>query len=65
MLTVATNSKGHPFPPSWQLLVQWVVEAWEKIPSELAMKSWIVSRYQTTEQIADANASNGVITEYS
>ena len=65
MLTAPTNSKGHPFPPSRQLLAQWVVETWEKIPAELVRKSWIVSGYQTTEHIADAHASNCVITEYS
>jgi len=30
---------GNPLPPSCRLLAGWVVQAWEKVPTELVKKS--------------------------
>ena len=46
-LTAPVNKKtGHPLAPSRQLLAQWVVQAWEKVPEELIRKAWVVSGYK-------------------
>ena len=40
-LNVTTNPKtGHPLDPSRQLLVQWIVKAWAKVPKELVRNLW-------------------------
>ena len=40
-LNAPTNPKtGHPMAPSHQLLAQWIVKAWAKVPKELVQKSW-------------------------
>ena len=33
---------GHPLAPSCQLLAQWILKAWAKVPQELVWKSWEV-----------------------
>ena len=39
LLNAQTNPKtGHPMAPSRQLLVQWIVKAWAKVPKELVWK---------------------------
>ena len=63
-LSAPINDKtGHPCAPSRQLLVQWVVQAWEKIPTDLIKKAWTVSGYK---KFSDLEASNtGDIVQYS
>ena len=40
-LNAPNNPKtGHPLSPSCQLLAQWIVKAWAKVPKELVRKSW-------------------------
>ena len=40
-LNAPTNPKtGHPLDPSRQLLAQWIVKAWAKVPKEPVRKSW-------------------------
>ena len=42
-LNAPTNPKtGHPLAPSRQLLAQWIVKAWAKVPKEPVQKSWEV-----------------------
>ena len=42
-LNSPTNPKtGHPLAPYCQLLAQWIVKAWAKVPKELVRKSWEV-----------------------
>ena len=45
ILTAPIGNTGNPTPPSRQLLSMWVVEAWEKIPAELVVKSWTACGY--------------------
>ena len=43
LLNAPTNPKtGHPLAPSCQLLAQWIVKAWAKVPKETVRKSWEV-----------------------
>ena len=40
-LKAPTNPKtGHLLAPSRQLLAQWIVKAWAKVPKELVRKLW-------------------------
>ena len=42
-LNAPTNPKtGHLLAPSRQLLAQWIVKAWAKVPKEPVWKSWEV-----------------------
>ena len=64
-LTAPVNKKtGHPLAPSRQLLAQWVVQAWEKVPEELIRKAWVVSGYKDVEKLQDAATSQELV-EYS
>ena len=49
-----TNPKiGHPLAPSCQLLVQWIVKAWAKVPKEIVRKLWEVCGYYSTEDLSN------------
>ena len=49
-LNAPTNpTNGHPLAPSCQLLAQWIVKTWAKVPKELVRKSWEVCEYKSTE----------------
>ena len=53
-LNVPTNPKtGHPLAPSRQLLAQWIVKAWAKVPKEHVRKSWEVYGYKSTEDLSN------------
>ena len=46
-LNALTNPKtGHPLAPSHQLLAQWIVKVWAKVPKEPVRKSWGVCGYK-------------------
>ena len=63
-LTAPTNpSTGHPIPPSRQLCATWVVEAFDKLPTELIKKAWQVCGYKSREEILSDNDTS--LTEYS
>ena len=48
-LNALTNPKtGHPLAPYRQLLAQWIVKTWAKVPKELVQKSWEVCGYKST-----------------
>ena len=48
-LNAPTNPKtGHPLAPSRQLLEQWIVKAWAKVPKEPVRKSWEFYGYKNT-----------------
>ena len=51
-LNAPTNPKtGHPLAPPHQLLAQWIVKAWAKVPKEPVRKSWEVCGYKSTEDL--------------
>ena len=55
------QKSGHPHPPSRQLIVQWVVMAWEKIPKELVQKAWVVSGDIMIQNLEDESASKELV----
>ena len=53
-LNAPTNPKtGHPLAPSRQLLAQWIVKAWAKVPKETVQKSREVYGYKLTEDLSN------------
>ena len=49
-----TNPKtGHWLSPSRQLISQWIVKAWAKVPKELVRKLWEVFGYRSTEDLGN------------
>ena len=66
-LNAPTNPKtGHPMAPSRQLLAQWIVKAWAKVPKEPVRKSWEFYGYKSTEDLSneEETASVAVINYY-
>ena len=60
-MNVPSNSKtGHPLAPSRQLLAQWIVKAWAKVPKELVRKSWEVCGYKSTEDLINEEETASV-----
>ena len=41
-----------PAGPCCQLLEQWIVKAWAKVPKELVRKLWEVCGYKSTENLS-------------
>ena len=61
-LNAPNNPKtGHPLAPSRQLLAQWIVKAWAKVPKELVRKSWEVYGYQSTEDLINEEETASVV----
>ena len=63
-MNAPTNPKtGHPLDPSSQLLEQWIVKAWAKVPKELVQKLREVCGYKSTEDLGneEETASAAVI----
>ena len=53
-LNAPTKPKtGHPLAPSCQLLPQWIVKAWAKVPTDLVRKSWEGCGYKSTEDLSN------------
>ena len=53
-LNAPTNPKtGHPMASSRQLLAQWIVKAWAKVPKEPVRKSWEVCGYKSTQDLSN------------
>ena len=52
---------GRPYPPTRQLIAQWVVKAWEKVPEELVKRSWEVCGYKSIESIRTDNTSTALV----
>ena len=53
-LNAPTNPKtGHPMAPSRQLLAQWIVKAWAKVPKEPVRKLCEVYGYKSTEDLSN------------
>ena len=64
-LNAPLNEKsGNPIPPSRQLLAQWVVMSWEKIPESLVKKAWEVCGYKSSQELND-EAEGGALVTYS
>lgn len=64
-LNAPINEKtGHPFQPSRQLLAQWVVAAWAKIPDELVRRAWEVCGYRSMDKLQEEARSEALV-EYS
>ena len=60
-LNAPTNPKtGHPLAPSRQLLAQWIVKAWAKVPKEPVRKSWEVYGYKSTEDLSNEEETASV-----
>ena len=66
-MNAPTNPKtGHPLAPSHQLLAQWIVKAWAKVPKELVRKLWEVWGYKSTEDLINEEETASVaVTNYS
>ena len=63
-MNALTNPKtGHPLARSCQLLAQWIVKAWAKVPKELDRKLWEVCGYKSAEDLSkeEETASIAVI----
>ena len=63
-MNAPTNPKtGHLLTPYLQLLAQWIVKAWDKVPKEPVRKSWEVCGYKSTEDLSkeEETASVAVI----
>ena len=53
-MNAPTNpNNGHPLAPYRQLLAQWIVKAWAKVPKELVRKSWEVCGYKSTDNLSN------------
>ena len=52
---------GHPYPPTRQLLAQWVVKAWDNVPEDLVKRSWEVCGYKSVESLCNKNASTAIV----
>ena len=60
-MNAPTNPKpGHPLVPSCQLLAQWIVKAWAKVPKELVQKSWEVCGYKSTVDMSNEEETASV-----
>ena len=60
-LNAPTNpNTGHPLAPSRQLLAQWIVKAWYKVPKEPVRKSWEVYGYKSTEDLSNEEETASV-----
>ena len=60
-LNAPNNPKtGHPLAPSRQLLAQWIVKAWAKVPKEPVRKSWEVYGYNSTEDLINEEETSSV-----
>ena len=60
-LNATNNPKtGHPLAPSRQLLAQWIVKAWAKVPKEHVRKSWEVYGYKLTEDLSNEEETESV-----
>ena len=60
-LNARTNPKtGHPLAPSRQLLAQWIVKAWAKVPKEPVRKSWEVYGYKSIEDLSNEEETASV-----
>ena len=46
--------------PSRQLLAQWIVKAWAKVPKEPVRKSWEVYGYNSTEDLSNEEETASV-----
>ena len=47
MLTAPEHKEtGNPIAPTRQMISNWVVKAWEKVPEELVYKAWLVGGYK-------------------
>ena len=56
-----TNLKsGHLLAPSRQLLAQWIVKAWAKVPKELVRRLWEVCGYKSTEDLSNEEETESV-----
>ncbi len=60
-LQAPMKADGHPYAPSRQLLSQWVVQAWEKVPVELIKKSWDVCSYKSMGQLEEEMSSTALV----
>ena len=56
----ANPKTGHPLAPYRQLLAQWIVKAWAKVPKELVWKSWEVYGYKSTEDLSNEEETESV-----
>ena len=60
-LNAPTNPKtDHPLAPSCQLLAQWIVKAWAKVPKQPFRKSWEVYGYNSTENLSNEEETTSV-----
>ena len=49
-----------PASPSCQLLAQWIVKAWAKVPKEPVQKSWGVYGYKSNEDLSNEEETESV-----
>ena len=61
-LTAPINAKtGSPKAPSRQLLAQWVVQAWDRVPEALCRKAWVVCGYRPAEDSCSTSGSTAIV----
>ena len=60
MNALTKRKTGHPLAPSHQLLAQWIVKAWAKVPKEPVRKSWEVCGYKSTEDLSNEEETASV-----
>ena len=51
MLKSDENEAGHTIPPSRQLMVIWVVKAWNDVSEEIIQNSWKLCGYKISEEL--------------
>ena len=60
-LNAPTKPKtGHPLAPSHQLLAQWIVKTWAKVPKEPVCKLWEVCGQKSTEDLSNQEETASV-----
>ena len=67
LLNAPTNpNTGHLLAPSRQLLAQWIVKAWAKVPKEPVRKSWEFYGYKSIEDLKnEEETASAVVIDYS
>ena len=60
-LNAPTNPKtGHLLAPSCQLLAQWIIKAWAKVPKQPVRKLWEVYGYKSTDDLSNEEETASV-----
>ena len=61
LMAPMNETTGHPYPPSRQLLAQWLVQAWKRVPESLIKKAWDVAGYRSIENLEKEAVSDAIV----